>query len=166
MQLLSDTLPKKLNKWFHPKLLSVVVTLLLVPRLRASFRQIVWQTQKYPFLSTRASGSTSQLPLCAKSHSFMPSVPFLNQHHWFCLEGRQRSALSWDGGKDTCGGCFRSRSWSPGHLVRSKSYSCPTLTPQRSSGAAWPQSEQLLCPNSQPGPENLVERILQYAPWQ
>lgn len=28
------------------------------------------------------------------------------------------------------------------------------------------QSEQLLCPNSQPGPENLVGRILQYAPWQ
>lgn len=152
-------------------ILSVVVTLLLVPRLRASFRQIVWQAQKHPFLSTRASGSRSQPLLCARSVRGPVAVSCHQSLSWanttgFVLKGDTCQLCPGVGGKTHVEAASGAGARTGVTLVSTKSYSCPALTPQRSPGAAWPQLEQLLCPNSQPEPENLAGRILQYAPWQ
>lgn len=166
MQLLNDNFPKKLNKFLHPELLSVVVTLLLVPRLRASFRQIVWQAQKHPFLCARASGSKSQPLLCARSVRGPVTVSCHQSLSWanttsFVLKGGTGQLYPGVGGKSHVEAGAGAGARTGVTLVSTKSYSCHALTPQGSPGAAWPQPDQLLCPNSQPGPENLVGRILQ-----
>lgn len=137
MQLLNDSLPKKLNKLFHPELLSVVVTLLLVPRLRASFRQIVWQAIKHPFLHTRASGSKSQPLLCARSAKEPVTVSCHQSLSWanttgFVLKGNIRQLCPGVGGKTHMEAGLGARARTGVTLVSTKSYSCPALTPQRS----------------------------------
>lgn len=84
-----------------------MVTLLLVPRLRASFGQAVWQPQKHPLLSTRASGSKSQPLLCARSARESVTVSCHQSFSWanttgFVLKG---------GTGQLCLGCVERHLW-------------------------------------------------------
>lgn len=75
-----------------------MVTLLLVPRLRASFRPTVWQAQEHPYLSIRASGSNGpcSVPGLQGDQPRLYAIsPFLKPTPLALSGGQTSSALGW-----------------------------------------------------------------------